>query len=174
MKNPQSDISLIFLLTVSLLTSITRLTAQTPGLAYIPVSVVRQSNSPLRGSFWYFKCEIPVPLGNISLGGIPFTIPEDQAGTVPNFWFANLDASGNLEIGPNSITININRSDVKEVFTLLNTGWGRSDALYSQILFHFASGETFTKSLIGDVDLRDWAFDPSDFPVGTQQLSQMT
>jgi hypothetical protein len=85
---------------------------------------------------------------NLILGGIPFTIPPG----VNNIWWSGF-AGGSA---PQAIEITINLSFVREVHTLINTGWGATGGPYAYLEFLGAAGAYYRKDLYGNADMRDW------------------
>jgi hypothetical protein len=85
---------------------------------------------------------------NLVLGGIPFNIPAGQN----NIWWSG-SAGGS---DPQVLEIMINLPFVREVHTLINTGWGAGGGPYAYLEFFGSAGAYFKKDLYGDVDIRDW------------------
>ena len=103
-----------------------------------------QDNSTMMGA----------PTGNVNLGGVPFSIP--VAGN--NAWHAHF-ASGP---DPRSIDISVNVFGVREVHTLINTYWGQPGPdSYATLEFFGSDDGYFKKDLVGDVDIRDYAENPT-------------
>jgi hypothetical protein len=93
------------------------------------------------------------PTGVTTLGGIPFNITSNAAGK--QAWGAATAAGG----GPNvvSITIDVNVYGVTDVYTLINTFCGQPGPnSYASLTFTGSGGASYTKALIGNVDIRDF------------------
>lgn len=82
------------------------------------------------------------PVGNVTLGGVPFSIPTSGSNT----W---------LGAGQSSITINVGIAGVGEVDTLMNTIYGTSGVNNASLEFFGSNGAYFRKDLVGGSDIRD-------------------
>jgi hypothetical protein len=91
------------------------------------------------------------PTGQTSLGGVPFDITSNAAGD--QAWSGFIANTGS---GSASITINVNTYGVTNVYTLINTIWGEDGGPYAALIFTGSGGETYTKYLYSDVDMRDY------------------
>lgn len=93
------------------------------------------------------------PKGIATLGGIPFNIVSNAAGN--QGWSAQ--SAGDDPDGHKSITIPVNVYGVTDVCTLINTIYGqRGPNYYAWLTFTGSGGATYTKNLIGDIDIRDY------------------
>ncbi len=98
------------------------------------------------------------PTGNVTLGGVPFNIKSNASGN--QAWAAGTAA--NYGAGQESVTINVNVFGVTNVYTLINTWWGRTGpSSYAALTFTGSGGATYTKNLIGGSDIRDYNTDPN-------------
>ncbi|MBM4293856.1 MAG: hypothetical protein FJ126_03000 [Deltaproteobacteria bacterium] len=89
------------------------------------------------------------PAGDVTLGGVPFSIPESPAN---NTWYSSV-LSGD---GTNPLTIPVNIYGVQEVDTLIVTQWGASGSQTVKLEFFGDRGAYSSKVLVGDTDIRDW------------------
>jgi hypothetical protein len=90
-----------------------------------------------------------LPEGNVSLGGIPFSIP--VGGT--NVWSGGAASGAN----PRSLDVPVNATGVTKVHTLINTLWGeRSPGTLASITFYGSAGTTYTVLLDGNFHIRDY------------------
>ena len=103
---------------------------------------------------WLGSGELPgAPTGPVTLGGIPFNIVSNGSGD--QAWNASLAAGGGN--GTESITMNPNVYGVSNVYTLINTWNGQSGPnYYVWLTFIGSGGATYTKDLVGNVDIRDY------------------
>lgn len=92
------------------------------------------------------------PIGEVTLGGVPFNISSNAAGL--QAWNANVAADNGDQ--QESITIPVGVSGVTAVDTLLNTYWGVSGASVSSLVFTGSSGASYTDNLVGSDDIRNW------------------
>jgi len=91
-----------------------------------------------------------LPVGRVTLGGVPFSIPESGK----NIWHSVFAAGPN----PRSAEVEIGIAGVTEVHTLMNTYWGvGGPSSYASIEFFGSKGARHTVALIGDSDMRDFA-----------------
>jgi len=86
----------------------------------------------------------------LTLGGIPFNIPPGQN----NIWWSGAYPNGLI-----SINIPVNIFGVREVHTLINTGWGKTGGPYTWLEFYGTNGAYYRKDLYGDSDIRGWQQD---------------
>ncbi len=100
------------------------------------------------------------PTGSATLGGIPFNIASNGAGN--QAWNGAVAAGGapngsNGGPGTESITMDVNVYGITNVYTLINTWWGQAGPnCYAWLTFTGSSGATYTKDLVGNVDIRDY------------------
>jgi hypothetical protein len=98
------------------------------------------------------------PLGNQTyLGGVPFT-QNDLQGQVWNGAFLSdgVTSSGNTT---QTLTLNTNVADARGFYSVINTFWGQpGPASYASITFGFSDSSSFSKNLVGDVDIRDFNY----------------
>lgn len=142
---------------LTLLTIIAR--SAVPGLSSTNTSVESQMASP------YIIVEFPPnapfpgdsstpwPRGEVTLGGVPFRIPE----TDPSVW----KSEEPFVTGPNPHTLDImvNQQMVDRVYTLINTGGGApGPTAYAWLEFWGDDGAYFRKDLVGGVDIRDYNY----------------
>jgi len=94
------------------------------------------------------------PEGNVTLGGIPFSIPAGPG--VLNVW----DSESVLIPGPNphSLVVPVNLFGVQSVYSLVNTLWGSSASGLASIHFDGSLGASYTFNLVGNNDIRDFLF----------------
>ncbi|MFY9676095.1 MAG: hypothetical protein WCB53_04865 [Terriglobales bacterium] len=94
------------------------------------------------------------PYGTQHYDGITYDILGNKAGTANTAWFA-ADAADQGS-GTVSITIPVNVAKVKTVYTLMNTEWGSTESGLITITFTGSAGATWTFSLTGGVNVRDY------------------
>ena len=93
------------------------------------------------------------PTGKVTLGGILFNIASNAAGN--QGWSAQ--SAGDDPDGHKSITISVNVYGVTDVYTLINTIYGRpGPTSYAWLVFTGSRGATYTYHLVGNVDIRDY------------------
>jgi hypothetical protein len=91
------------------------------------------------------------PIGPQIFGGVPFAIPAGNN----NYWAGA--AAANFGPGTVSITIPVGVFGVTSVFTVLNSMWGWAGPTpYLFITFNGSNGVTWTKGLVGNVNVRDY------------------
>jgi len=109
-------------------------------LTYLPVPFEYNSNN--------WQRDVNYPTGSpVVLGGIPFTIPSNPHN---NTWDSNAGS------GLKTITIPVNRANVREVHTLFNCSWGSSGQQFTTLDFYWSDGTVDQKVLTAGVDIRDW------------------
>jgi hypothetical protein len=92
----------------------------------------------------YYPIPFEIPRGNVEFVSIPFYIqPEGN-----NAW--------NAEFGNTNPSLQVNASNVKNVYFLVNTFWGPSGGQYSKMTFQFSDGTYFEKLLVSGEDCRDY------------------
>jgi hypothetical protein len=90
------------------------------------------------------------PTGSpVVLGGIPFNIPSNPH---ENTW----DSIVGEPTGSKTITIPVNRANVREVHTLFNCSWGSSGQQLTFLNFYWSDQTVDQKVLTAGVDIRDW------------------
>jgi hypothetical protein len=89
------------------------------------------------------------PAGNVTLGGVPFSIPQNPNN---NTWYSSNISGDNT----NPLTIPVNIYGVQEVDTLIVTQWGMTGWQTVKLQFYGDGGAYQEKILVGDVDIRDW------------------
>jgi hypothetical protein len=94
------------------------------------------------------------PFGQQTYDGIPYLIPGNAQGTANNVWYSNTAAGGGS--GVVSVTIPINVAKIKTVYTLMNTGWGTTQAGLLSVTFTGSAGATWTVNLVGGANVRDY------------------
>jgi len=111
------------------------------------------------------------PLGNQTyLGGVPFT-QNDQQGQV---WNGAYLSNGVTQSGSSvqTLTINTNVADARGFYSVINTWWGApGPTSYASLTFNFSDSSSFTKSLIGNVDIRDFNYQTMTY---TNQINNTT
>ena len=135
----------------------------------IPIDISGLANEP-----WTFPNGFVItngstfPTGDQNFGGVPFAIP-----TSPNNYWAG-GAAANFGPGTVSLTIPVGVSGVTSVFTVLNSMWGQFGPLaYLSITFSGSNGATATKSLVGNVDVRDYNNDGGDNSINNTSTTQV-
>jgi hypothetical protein len=102
------------------------------------------------------------PFGTQSLlGNVPF----NQTGASNQVW--NAATAATSYNAPASLIIPVNISNAQGVYTLMNTWWGQDISRgYSlaSVTFGFEGGDTHTKSLYGNEDLRDYNYPNGTWP----------
>ena len=89
------------------------------------------------------------PSGKQTFNNVTFQIP-----TANNMWDAYQAAGGGS--GQVSVTIPVNVTNVKTVYTLMNTVWGSTSPGLLSITFTGSGGATWTYGLTGGSDIRDY------------------
>jgi hypothetical protein len=111
------------------------------------------------------------PLGNQTyLGGVPFT-QNDQQGQV---WNGAFLSDGVTQSGSSvqALTINTNVADARGFYSVINTWWGHpGPASYASLTFTFSDSSSFTKNLVGNVDIRDFNYQTVTY---TNQINNTT
>jgi hypothetical protein len=93
------------------------------------------------------------PTGMTTLGGIPFDITSNANGK--QAWHADVAANGNS--GEFSLSMNVGVYGVTNAYTLINTWEGKpGPSAYASLVFTGSAGATYTKYLVGGVDIRDY------------------
>jgi hypothetical protein len=131
------------------------LVSEVLGVTFFQVDFSSQANYSWAGSG-----ALPgAPVGNAILGDVPFNIKSNEAGNqawngaIAAGWTPGKDDDG----GAQSITMNVNVYGATNVFTLINTWSGQSGPnSYAWLTFTGSGGATYTKELIGNVDIRDY------------------
>ena len=94
--------------------------------------------------------DVNYPTGSpVVLGGIPFNIPSNPN---KNIW----DSIIGQATGPKTITIPVNRANVRQVHTLFNCSYGSFGQQLTTLDFYWSGGTVNQKVLIAGVDVRDW------------------
>ncbi|MBW3623260.1 MAG: Ig-like domain-containing protein [Armatimonadetes bacterium] len=89
-----------------------------------------------------------VPLGQTTLGGVPFAIPTAEQ----NIWHSHAATGDN----PRFIDIPVGKAGITEAHTLIGNYWGRGGPeSYASVEFFGSGGAYYKKDLIGNVDIRD-------------------
>ncbi|NUM35666.1 MAG: hypothetical protein HUU50_14055 [Candidatus Brocadiae bacterium] len=88
------------------------------------------------------------PTGNVTFGGVPFSL-----GSTPMSWNSSVAAGGGA--GTVNLDIQVNLFGITEVHTLISTWWGTTGN-YASLTFYGSGGTTYTKSLYGNSDIRDY------------------
>jgi hypothetical protein len=109
-------------------------------VTYLPVPFECNSNN------WQRDANYPTG-APVVLGGIPFTIPSSPTN---NTWDSNTGS------GPKTITIPVNRANVREVHTLFNCSWGSPGLKLTTLDFYWSGGTVDHKVLTAGVNIRDW------------------
>jgi hypothetical protein len=84
----------------------------------------------------------------VVLGGVPFNIPSNPNN---NTWDSIIGGAG-----PKTLTIPVNRANVREVHTLFNCSYGTSGQKMTTLNFYWSGGKVDQKVLTAGVDIRDW------------------
>jgi hypothetical protein len=110
-------------------------------MKYVPIPYEYNSNN------WHR--DVNYPTGSpVVLGGIPFTIlsnPDD------NTWDSYIGGTGSK-----TLTIPVNRANVREVHTLFNCSYGSFGQQLTILDFYWSGGTVDQKVLTAGVDIRDW------------------
>ncbi len=96
----------------------------------------------------------PWPKGDVTLGGVPFRIPQ----TDPVIW----NTHDPYLAGPNPRTLDIalNQPNAQRVYALINTFGGQpGPAAHAWLEFWGDDGAYYRKDLVGNTDIRDYNFD---------------
>jgi len=111
------------------------------------------------------------PLSNQTyLGGVPFT-QNNEFGQV---WNGAYLSNGVTQSGSSiqTLTINTNVSDARGFYSVINTWWGQpGPTSYASLTFNFSDSSTFTKNLVGNVDIRDFNYQTITY---TNQINNTT
>jgi hypothetical protein len=111
-------------------------------LNYLPI--------PFAYNYHAWERDVNYPTGfPVVLGGIPFNIPSNPH---ENTW----DSVIGEATGPKTISIPVNRANVREVHTLFNCSWGGSGLQLTTLDFYWSGGTVDHKVLIAGIDIRDW------------------
>lgn len=90
------------------------------------------------------------PTANQNFGGVPFSIAIG-----PNNYWSGADAA-NCGSDTAVLTIPVGLSGVTSVFTVLGTAWGQPGPhAYLSVTFNGSNGATYTRRLVGGVNVRD-------------------
>lgn len=101
-----------------------------------------------------------LPVGNQTFGGVPFDMGGGPSLSDPWAYYAHIDAGGN--VGSVSETFDIGVFGVTDVYTLMSTFWGAPGPnSYVAVTFNGSEGASITFNLVGNVDLRDYNFNPT-------------
>jgi serine/threonine protein kinase len=119
-----------------------------------PLATFTQIDISRQANYSWLPDYLPgAPTGNVTLGGIPFNIASNAAGN--QGWSAQY--AGDDSDGHKSITISVNVYGVTDVYTLINTIYGRpGPTSYAWLTFTGSNGATYTKQLVGNIDIRDY------------------
>lgn len=101
-----------------------------------------------------------LPIGNQTFGGVPFDMGGGPNLSDPWAYYAHLDAGS----GPGTVVeaFDINAFGVTNVYTLMSTFWGQPGPnSYISVTFNGSAGATATFNLVGNVDIRDYNFNPT-------------
>jgi hypothetical protein len=97
-----------------------------------------------------------LPFGAQTLGGTPFDI--DDAGGFGRAWFSHVLVTAN----PRELSIPVSIAGATEVYTLIGTLWGeKGPTTMASVSFHATGGLTHTVTLDGNVDIRDYNYNPA-------------
>ena len=97
------------------------------------------------------------PVGRVTLGGVPFDITSNTNGK--QAWHADIAAGGGA--GQVSITLPVNVLGATEVYSLINTWCGQpGPTAYAWLVFTGSGGATYTKNLVGGLDICDYNLGP--------------
>jgi hypothetical protein len=111
-------------------------------LNYLPI--------PFAYNYHNWDRDVNFPTGSpVVLGGVPFTIPSEPD---QNTW----DSVVGEATGPKTLTIPVNRANVREVHTLFNCSWGSPGLQMTTLDFYWSGGTVDHKVLTAGVDIRDW------------------
>ncbi len=115
-----------------------------PVPAYHPIDFSAHHNANMQADL-----DSAFPSGSVTLGGVPFVIPEQGV----NYWHSVVAAGSN----PRSIDMPVGQYAVREVHTLINTYWGQpGPTSLASVEFFGGDGAYHLKQLIGNEDIRDW------------------
>lgn len=103
------------------------------------------------------------------LGGVPFKQSDFQG----QVWNAAYLADGSTQSTGNQIlTLNTNVADARGFYSVINTWWGApGPSSYASVTFNFSDSSTFTKDLVGNLDIRDFNYQTLTF---TNQINNTT
>jgi hypothetical protein len=103
------------------------------------------------------------PLGNQTyLGGVPFT-QNNLQGQVWNAAYLP-DGTTSAPGGSNTKTINTNVADARGFYSVINTWWGdKGPNSFASLTFNFSDSSSFSKNLVGNVDIRDFNYQTPNF-----------
>ncbi|NBP58248.1 LamG domain-containing protein, partial [bacterium] len=96
---------------------------------------------------WLADDGFNVPSGSLDLGGVPFFIGSGGTG-----WTADRHPGAN----PRTCNVPVNFNGCSEIFFLLNTFFGSFGTPLAEIKLFFSDGTQLSKSLQGNVDIRDY------------------
>ena len=130
--------------------------------AFYPIDFSSQANYSWVRKAYYATTgpALPgAPTGAVTLGGIPFNITSDSAGD--QAWNAAIAAGatsgGDGGRQAETLTMGMSLYGVTNVYTLINTWDGQSGPdPYAWLTFIGTGGASYTKLLVGNVDIRDY------------------
>jgi len=144
---------------MKLSTMLKKLSIPAVGLAVMTLGIVNTSLAAVAATFtvtlpeynssmWWYPSG-----GNVTFGkeNIPFNLPSSGN----NYWNSYYEPGGR----GNSVIdyeIPVNIFGVTEVYTLLDTYWGRSGKSYASLTFNGSLGATYKIDLLGNYDIRDY------------------
>lgn len=101
-----------------------------------------------------------LPVGEQVFAGVPFDMGGGPSLSDPWAYYAHVDAGGN--VGEVSETFDIGIFGVTDVYTLMSTFWGAvGPNSYASVTFNGSDGAVAIFNLVGNVDIRDYNFNPS-------------
>ena len=130
--------------------------ARAAALEYVPIDFSAFHNRSLQGDYDRQEPAGPLPLGNVTLGTIPFMIPH----TGNNYWNAYYAQGPN----PRQIEIAVGRRGVVTAHALINSLWGIGGPTTSAFVeFVWANGATHRVDLVGNDSVRDYYDNKGDW-----------
>jgi hypothetical protein len=128
---------------------------------FTPIDISSQANFSWLGTIIPgVGVDLPgAPVGNVTLSGVPFSIKSNRSGN--QAWSAGIASGGSTgESGSaqrQTITVEANVYGARHVFTLINCWHGqRGPRCYAWLTFRGSAGASYTKKLVGDIDIRDY------------------
>jgi hypothetical protein len=128
---------------------------------FTPIDISSQANFSWSGTIIPgVGVDLPgAPVGNVTLSGVPFSIKSNRSDN--QAWSAGIASGGSTgESGSaqrQTITVEANVYGARHVFTLINCWHGqRGPRCYAWLTFRGSAGASYTKKLVGDIDIRDY------------------
>lgn len=101
-----------------------------------------------------------MPIGDQVFAGVPFDMGGGPSLSDPWAYYAHVDAGSGAGTVVEAFDINV--FGVTNVFSLMSTFWGQAGPnAYISVTFNGSAGASASFLLVGNVDIRDYNFNPS-------------